>query len=347
MYEMSSIYQIGSEFYRSNEESSSNEDASFPSLVVLHLSGFHNLEEWLGDQRSTSTSSFSRLEILKIEGCFKLLITPTNFPALKNLDFEIVLEKDKITSLPLKLFWGVNLLQALVVKNCDDFVGFLPDDHCNNFLSRIEISRCRSLTKLPADFRGLNSLTYLSIEWCSRLKSLPDGIQYLPALETLIIGGYSNDLEYFPFPAATGSDGERYFVSLRELEIHGWVALGDVLPGQIQHVTSLQRLKIDWYDDLLSLPEWFGKLSSLQALDIKNCKKLKCLPSEEQMQRLTSLQTVTISGCPLLQDRCCSVNEEWGKLADFNLTKDWTDGSKYERMGDMTSRKSRKGKEKV
>ncbi|KAI3872641.1 hypothetical protein MKX03_014985 [Papaver bracteatum] len=422
---MGAVKTIGDEFYQSNEE------ASFPSLVELHLFDFPNLEEWFGDQRPTSTSNFSRLETLKIFHCPKLYTTPTRFPSLKNLDFSIeVRSRPNLKSLPLKLLRRV--LHTLVVRNCTKFVGFLPDneeqqqlvsflpdneeqqqqlvifgpdneeqeqhyqpdDFSNNFLSKIGIYDCSLLTKLPADFRGLNSLTYLAIKGCRSLKSfpdikflpaletliiedctslkslpdggiqclpalqtlliegcsglqpLPDGIQYLPSLETLIIGGFSDDLEYIPFPSATGSDGEPYFVSLRELEIHGWADLGDVLPGQIQHITSLQRLKIDWYD-LLSLPEWFGKLSSLQTLDIEDCENLKCLPSEEQMQRITSLKTLTISGCPLLQERCRPGNEESLKLADFNLTKDGTGGSKYERMGDTTSRKSRKGKEKV
>ncbi|KAI3967608.1 hypothetical protein MKW92_003483 [Papaver armeniacum] len=354
MQGLKAIKQIGNEFYQGNEEASSNEEASFPSLVELHIISFLNLEEWFGDQRSTSTSSFSRLKRLEISECLKLSTTPTRFPSLKNLQFSIELESHpNLTSLPQKLLRGANhVLQTLVVKNCNEFLGFVSDgeeqqhyqpDHApNSFLSKIEILNCPSLTVLPADFRGLDSLTYLAIKGCSSLQSLPDGIQYLPALRKLSIGGFSEDLISFPFPASTRSDGEQYFVSLRVLEIFGWPSLGDVLPDQLQLLTSLQCFTINGFPCLLSLPEWFGELSSLRTLNINNCENLRYLPSEEQMLRLTSLQNLKITWCPLLQKRCRFPNEEWHKIADFNLTKAGTSHSQYERMGDTMLMKSRK-----
>ncbi|KAI3950319.1 hypothetical protein MKW92_044189 [Papaver armeniacum] len=281
----------------------------------------------LGDQRSTSTSSFSCLEALEISGCPKLSTTPTRFPSLKNLGFEIqLLDDHSLKSLPLKLLSGANsVLQALLVSDCDAFEGFLPDDEqqqhyqpdqlSNDFLSKIEILRCPSLKVLPADLRGLNSLTYLAIEGCGSLQSLPDSIQYLPALQTLIIGGFSEDLESFPFPEATASDGERYLATLRDLTIRGWPTLRALLPDQLRLLTSLQYLSIRDFPCLLSLPEWFGELSSLQTLDIENCSRLEYLPSEEQMLRLTSLEILNIRYSPLLFERCCCGKQEWHKVA--------------------------------
>ncbi|KAI3898481.1 hypothetical protein MKW92_006330 [Papaver armeniacum] len=318
---MDAIKRIGTEFYQSNG------DASFPSLVELYLVHLYNLEEWLADQRSTSTSSFSCLEALEISGCPKLSTTPTRFPSLKNLGFEIqLLDDHSLKSLPLKLLSGANsVLQALLVSDCDAFEGFLPDDEqqqhyqpdqlSNDFLSKIEILRCPSLKVLPADFRGLNSLTYLAIEGCRSLQSLPDSIQYLPALQTLIIGGFSEDLESFPFPEATASDGERYLATLRDLTIRGWPTLRALLPDQLRLLTSLQYLSIRDFPCLLSLPEWFGELSSLETLDIENCSRLEYLPSEEQMLRLTSLEILNIRYSPLLFERCCCGKEEWHKVA--------------------------------
>ncbi|KAI3858013.1 hypothetical protein MKX03_037243 [Papaver bracteatum] len=321
---MTAIKQIGNEFYQSNEE------PSFPSLVELHLCYFINLEEWFGDQRSSAEASFSCLEMLEISDCSKLSTTPTIFPSLKRLDFAIKLVDDpNLKSLSLKLLRGANnVLQTLVVRDCNEFVGFLPDngeeqqhyqpdDTSNNFLSKIEFLSCPSLIVLPAAFSGLNSLTYLAIKDCGSLKSLPDGIQFLPALQTLIIGGFSEDLTSFPFPAATRLEGtsSQYFVSLRELTLCGWPTLIDSLPEQLQLLTSLHRLNIRDFSSLLSLPEWFGELSSLRIFDIENCRKLEYLPSEEQMLRLTSLQIFSIRCSPLLLERCCFPNEEWHKIA--------------------------------
>ncbi|RZC57015.1 hypothetical protein C5167_004320 [Papaver somniferum] len=209
--------------------------------------------------------------------------------------------------------YGIEELKDLnLLGDDEEHQHYQPDDLCNNFLSEIEISHCHSLTSLPA-FRGLNAMTYLKIEECRSLQSLPDGIQYLPALRTLTIGGFSRDLVSFPFPEASGSDGEQYFVSLRELKICGWPTLRDVLPEQLQLISSLQCFTITGFPCLLSLPEWFGVFSSLQTLDIYNCQELKYLPSAEQMLRLTSLKKLNIRYCPLLQKRCR--NEELHKIA--------------------------------
>ncbi|KAI3899942.1 hypothetical protein MKW92_010889 [Papaver armeniacum] len=289
---MDAIKQIDNEFYGSNGEAS-----SFPSLVELYLYSFPNLEEW-------SPSGFPFLETLEISACPKLSTTPTEFPSLKQLKFSIeLINRPEFKSLPLNLFrGGNNVLQTLRISSCDAFVGFFGDDDedqhyhlSNKFLSVIEIWSCPSLE-------------------CRSLKSLPDGIQYLPKLQKLIIGGFSEDLISFPFPAPTGLDGEQYFISLSELTICGWPSLV-VLPEELQHLTSLHRLKISDFSCLPSLPEWFGELSSLQTLDIENCSTLEYLPSEEQMLRMTSLQNLNIRNCPLLLERCRSGNEEWHKIA--------------------------------
>ncbi|KAI3877085.1 hypothetical protein MKX03_027611 [Papaver bracteatum] len=184
------VKKIGNEFSRSNEEA-----VSFPSLVQLHVYHYTTLVTFVRSRAST----FSGLEELEIQNFPKLSTTPTEFPSLRKLYFHIDRQVDpKLKSLSPRLLWGV--LQTLLVSGCNSFVGFLPDNDeeqqhhqqgnifWNNHLSKLEINRCPSLTVLPPDFRGLNSLTYLAIEECSSLQSLPDGIQYLPALETLIIG---------------------------------------------------------------------------------------------------------------------------------------------------------------
>ncbi|KAI3877081.1 hypothetical protein MKX03_027607 [Papaver bracteatum] len=302
---------IGNEFCRSNEEA-----VSFPSLVQLYIYHYTNS---VNSVRSRA-SNFSWSEELEIQNCSKLSTTPTEFPFLRKLYFHIERQMDaNLKSLSPKLLWG--FLQTLLVAGCNEFEGFPPDNDedqqhhlSNNHLRSLEIFRCPSLSVLPADLRGLNSLTYLAIEECSSLHSLPHGIQYLPALETLIIGGFSEDLTSFPFPAASGSDGEQYFVSLRVLKICGWPTLSAELPDQLQLLTSLQCFTIRGFPCLSSLPEWFRELSSLQNLYILNCSRLEYLPSDEQMQRLTSLKILYIWNCPLLL-KGCSGNEEGHKIA--------------------------------
>ncbi|KAI3929471.1 hypothetical protein MKW92_023337, partial [Papaver armeniacum] len=288
---------------------------------------------YVGIDKGYRVEELKNLNLLRgklISDCSTLSTTPTRFPSLKKLDFAIELRnRAYLEPLSLKLLRAANnVLQTLLIRDCYSFVGFVgqdedhqhdqPDNLSKSFLSKIEILNCPHLTLLPADFRGLNSLTYLAIEGCRSLKTLPDGIQYLPALQTLVIGGFSADLISFPFPASTrseGTSGDQYFVSLHELTISGWPCSRVVLPDQLQFLTSLHRLNIKDFPCLLIFPEWFGKLSSLQTLDIENCSRLEYLPSEEQMLRLTSLEILNIRYSPLLLERCRFPNEEWYKIA--------------------------------
>ncbi|OVA10671.1 Leucine rich repeat 4 [Macleaya cordata] len=331
---------IGSEFYRSNEQSAAIvalANISFPSLEELYLDGMSNLEEWLGD-RLSSPSSFPCLKKLEIRTCFKLKITPTLFPSLKtlysedqngvslmsmvasnlaSLTFIHIYNCKNLKFLPQVLLQGNTVLRRLEIVYCEEFEAFIANQDQeeqvqvhevlsnNNSLYEISIRYCDALKSVP-DLWGLNSLRILKITRCGSLKSLPDGIQCLPALEEMSIGPFSEELESFQFPAIREGN-QQYFASLHVLRIHGWSSLKS-LPEQLQYLTSLQELVVDDIPSLVALPEWLGNLASLQTLDIHWCKNLMYLPSQEQMLRLTALQKLEIGACPLLEKRCCSVD---------------------------------------
>ncbi|OVA05164.1 Leucine-rich repeat [Macleaya cordata] len=336
---MNAVNSIGSEFYGSNEEATTRVAApyiSFPSLEELYLDEMPNLEEWL--EQLSSSSSFPCLKKLFIYDCIKLEITPTLFPSLKKLDFResngmpvrslvasnltsltsiLIISSHDLIFLPQGLLQGNSVLRYLSIDDCSKFEAFLPNQEevplqvlSSSSLETIEIINCPSLKSVP-DLRGLNALRYLQIRGCKRLESLPDGLQFLTALEKLKIGAYSEELESLPFPAI-GEGTDQCLVSLRELRIHGWSQLNS-LPDQLQYLTSLQELRLYNFPSLVALPEWFGNLASLHYLDIRWCENLMYLPSQEQMRRLTALRTLRLEGCCLLEDRCSG--EESHKIA--------------------------------
>ncbi|XP_026421981.1 disease resistance protein RGA2-like [Papaver somniferum] len=350
-----SVQTIGSEFYGSNN----GEVSSFRSLEELSLIGMPNLLEWSDHMSSPSSasssfpSSFPRLERLEIKACHKLTIMPNRFPFLKVLKLEHCngepvssLVDSNLTSLtsvdiafckelvflPRGLLRGNNMLQSLEVSNCEMFQGFNPDQELdeegqsrllpNNSLDSLSLFNCPALVSWP-DLRGFNSLWVLGINVCKRQKSIPNGIEHLPKLVILGIGGFSEELESSPFPAFNNEEGtlqRHYFPSLRTLYIYGWSKL-KCLPDQIQYLTSLQYLLIYNFDSLEALPEWLGNLASLRYLSIWKCENLKYMPSAEQMQRLTSLQQLEIHFCPLLVDRCIEGGEEYSKISHIpNVT---------------------------
>ncbi|RZC56162.1 hypothetical protein C5167_015008 [Papaver somniferum] len=300
---MNSVALIDDKFYRDSEE-------PFSALKELHLSEMSNLK-WF----NSSSSCFGCLEWLKIDKCTKLNVTPTLFPSLQK--FEVsnsigvainslvasnlktltsieITRSVELTSLPHGLLQGNGVLQILEISDCKNFDGILPKQQAhqsqvrhNSSLKSLRIYHCPKLTSLPT-VQGWISLHDLRIVDCRRLKFLPDGLQDLSKLEYLHIGGFSEDLE--------------------------------CLPDQLQVLTSLQHLILEDFPSLVTLPNWLGNFCFLRKLVIRRCEKLKSLPSEEQMRRLTALQIVQLEQCPLLEDK--GLGGESDKLAHIILQRD-------------------------
>ncbi|KAK9138440.1 hypothetical protein Sjap_009034 [Stephania japonica] len=62
------------------------------------------------------------------------------------------------------------------------------------------------------------------------------------------------------------------------------------------------------FDSLKALLEWLGNLTLLESLYIIQCQNLISLPSKEQIRRLTSLQELSITLCPLLKERITRIH---------------------------------------
>ncbi|XP_027184108.1 uncharacterized protein LOC113782415 [Coffea eugenioides] len=112
-----------------------------------------------------------------------------------------------------------------------------------------------------------------------------------------------------------------YFPSLSELSLFGWPHW-ESLPEQIQYLSVLTGLELVGFG-VKSLPDWFGKLSTLEQLGLWDCKKLENLPSHQSMRSLTKLSELQIDNYPLLKERCkpestssstTDPNSEWSKI---------------------------------
>jgi hypothetical protein len=163
----------------------------------------------------------------------------------------------------------------------------------------------------------LHSLIQLEISFCQNLSHIPeDFFCGLNQLKVLKIGSFSEELEAFPGMNSIHHLGG----SLKKLKIFGWKNLKS-LPHQLQHLTSLVKLKIFYFDGEEfdeALPDWSANLSSLQELTICYCKNLKYLPSSTAMQRFSKLTRLQIWRCPLLQQNCFKGSgSEWHKISHF------------------------------
>ncbi|KAI3866211.1 hypothetical protein MKX03_005173, partial [Papaver bracteatum] len=315
-----------------------------------------NLEEWndhisksassSSHSSSNSSSRFPLLEKLKVMSCPKLRIMQTRISYLKELEIEYctdeainslvesnitsltsvsIRECNKLVVLPLKILGANSILEYLLVDVCSKFKGFNVDQDSeeeekkeNTNLNSLTLHSCPSISW--PNISRFNYLVDLNLEDCGNyLESFPSSIENLPRLQILTVGPFSDDLDYFPFPAANINEDTNvgvYFPSLVSLSIQGWYKL-NCLPDQMQHISSLQNLIISSFDSLEVLPEWLGNMVSLMLLKLYRCDNLVYLPSNEQMLRLTSLRRLEIEGCPLLAEKCEEGGEEHYKISNI------------------------------
>ncbi|GLU17205.1 hypothetical protein SLE2022_335940 [Rubroshorea leprosula] len=213
---------------------------------------------------------------------------------------------------PISSVNGLSSLRKLRIDNCSSVVSLPNGLSSCTALKELIISGCHNLISISEDLKDLRSLVDLRIFRCENLRSIPEESFSCPVcLEMLWIGGFSKELEEFPYLNSI----HHLHASLHKLGLVGWEKLTH-LPPQIQHLTSLRELRIYNFNQVEALPEWLGSLSSLQTLQIQDCANLKYLPSAQAMQRLSKLQNLLIFCCRELQGRCeKETGLEWFKIS--------------------------------
>ncbi|XP_027166492.1 uncharacterized protein LOC113766506 [Coffea eugenioides] len=194
-------------------------------------------------------------------------------------------------------------------------------------LETLIVSFCPSLISFPVDLTRTPSLFSLVIPECEKLSDLPKGkLCSLTRLRNLEIGPFSEtttELHSFLDLFDALPPPHPYFPSLSKLRLYGWPHW-ESLPEQLQHLSALTTLALYGFG-VKSLPDWFGKLSSLKYLYLLRCEKLENLPSHQSMRSLTRLGDMWISSCPLLKERCnpesssTDPNSEWSKISHISL----------------------------
>ncbi|KAA3464550.1 disease resistance protein RGA2-like [Gossypium australe] len=279
------------------------------------------------------TGQYSSLESLRISNCRTLSKIGDELSTSTCLK-ELHLTHLNISSIPdLK---GFSSLQNLSIGRCHELEVIPITGGCSS-LENLSIGRCHELEVIPIT-GGCSSLQNLSILNCEKLSKIGDGLststdlknltlcrpnlKLIPSLDglssltKLTIGGFSEELQEFPFLSA----------SFRDLNLIGWEKLKS-LPPQLQFLTALEDLRIREFQGIEALPEWLGNLSSLRSLGIYSCNKLMYLPSVDVMRSLNKLEEISIGDCPQLRTRCKRESgPEWSKISHiprikFNILK--------------------------
>ncbi|GAU31722.1 hypothetical protein TSUD_215230 [Trifolium subterraneum] len=216
-----------------------------------------------------------------------------------------------------------------------DEVQYLDDEYDNGLevrafpsLEELSLEKLFNIEKLLKVERGgmfprLSNLTFLD---CPKLE-----LPFLPSVKDLFVVGCNNEI----LRSISG------FYGLNTLYLGAGIGAGKVItsfPGMLRNLSylkdltvadfpklkelpnepfnlALEHLHISCCAELESLPEriWEG-LRSLRTMEITGCKELRSLP--EGIRHLTSLEVLTIYGCPALEGRLMErTGEDWDKIA--------------------------------
>jgi len=231
---------------------------------------------------------------------------------------------DSLTSLPLATFPNLIRLQITDCENMES-VSVLGSESFKN-LSSFEIRGCPNFVSFPEEGLCAPNLTWFNVNDCAKLKSFPYQMRtLLPKMDYLHISN-CQQIEWFPGgdmpPNLRTVDlrncekllsGLEWMDMVTSLNVYGPYDAINSFPKEGLLPPSLTSL---YLDDLSSLKTLECKgllhLTSLQQLQIQNCKKLDNIAGERLP---VSLITLSIQGCPLLQKRCHRKDSQiWPKI---------------------------------
>ena len=229
----------------SNEEFSNS--SFFPSLEELKLKYCPKLKGWW--QRKAENHllpTFPRLSKLCIRGCLNLTSMPL-FPYLEKLELYYCSFKplEQTTQIAIAATTIASKSSSSSTISNSSFTPFFE-------LTSLEIGRMKE-PLLEEFMQNLISLNHLLIYECRG--PLIQGIRHLTTLKILDICSS----EVFDLPNDVNEIEWQGLRKLKFLSLFQHLEL-ESLPVGLQHVTSLQKLMLDYCPNLNTIPEWICNL---------------------------------------------------------------------------------------
>ncbi|KFK26757.1 hypothetical protein AALP_AA8G289500 [Arabis alpina] len=169
-----------------------------------------------------------------------------------------------------------------VIPGCNN-VKEIPNLSNPSNLEKLVLDNCTSLVKLPSSIRHLDKLEALSMIGCTSLEDLPTNIN-LESLTSLNLSGCSR-LTSFP----------QFSMSIKELHLRD-TAIEEV-PSWIENIAGLSKLWMSGCTSLEDLPTNIN-LESLTSLDLSGCSRLKTFPQFSRSIQELDLSETAIEEVP-------------------------------------------------
>ncbi|XP_062115720.1 putative disease resistance protein At3g14460 isoform X2 [Humulus lupulus] len=259
---------------------------------------FENRKQW-DLHRLSCLESFS-ISWFEDESFPNAGLLPTTLTALE------IWYASNLETLNGKALQQLTSLTKLSIYNCQS-LRCLPEEGLPISLSHVKIWNCEQMVVLlprtQQNATGLPSLVFLSIKECPVLESLLDWGSH-PKLKRLALENCATLFEN------RKQWGLHRLSCLEMVRISRWE--DDSFPDEGFFPTTLNTLQIFDSCNLETLNgNALQQLTSLAAMEIDKCGKLRCLPEQGLP---TSLSSLHINGCPLLKQRCEKGGEDWPKI---------------------------------
>ncbi|KAJ4849909.1 hypothetical protein Tsubulata_032884, partial [Turnera subulata] len=249
-------------------------------LTKISVSGCVNLCGFPSDLRLTS------LEEVALEECPRITQLPELPSTVKTLSIyssgikqvtaasighltrlKVLYVGEIVESLPCEIGF-LNCLQELSIWGGGPKVISIPDTICNlTGLVWLRCHSCKNLESLPNGIGRLKRLKSLDMEGCSKITSLPSDIGGLTSLEYLDLTGCC--ITSLPESICD-------LESLKYLSLQGCVNLQG-LPDILPPLVSLRKLDLSGTSIEYLGSEAIERLSHLRWLDVRDCKRLRCI----------------------------------------------------------------------
>ncbi|KAJ9158661.1 hypothetical protein P3X46_024225 [Hevea brasiliensis] len=256
-----------------------------------------NIRNWTTQSLNSLYYGLSHLTILQIWNCPQLESFPgmeLHIPTLNSLQ---ICDCERLRSLSSHM-QNLQCLQYLQISTCHQLELFPKMGLPNPMLVSFQIYGCKNLRSLPNHMQHLTSLRSLKVSYCRGMESLTEGC-LPPNLSELSIYECLNLKQPMP------EWGLHRLASFKKLTIHDSGSTRDMVSfpddDGLLLPTSLTDLRISKFKNLKSISRGIQKLISLQELDIQLCWELHSIPDEGFP---ATLEELSVSCCPLLQDRC-------------------------------------------